>query len=242
MSTKRTGFLAVTTMLFIGLTGCVSTPRMEFDRRTSGPIKKISVVVSRSPKKIEVINYGVLMGGGLVGGLLQSSVNAAHGDDLERAVTETSHSLAQGLLDATAQSLKKDGFEVVLVDSPPTETPLAQIKVQGSPDAILELSFDRIGYFSGQHSLQYGPFLKMSAHLVTGSNRRDLYQKTFTAGEDFIVPHAEKVWYSPKYRYGSFAELTEHAREAIEGLAACEKEVAEKIGDDLKTGIGPPKS
>lgn len=232
--------MAGSALLVVLLSGCASVPKIEADRAVTGQIKRVAVLGVQEPAVVEVANLGGAASAfGLVGGLIQGSVNADHAKQFGEALKQQKLSLAEPLERAVAEALKADGFEVT-VDRDQKPKPSADGKsddysdVRVEADAILSVWFGVVGYISAPNSTRYEPWVLIKAHLFDARTKKDIYFKTFTVGYKMKIENAVWLAADGQYRYKSFDDVMSRVSHAAAGLVNCEEIVAKEIGADLK--------
>jgi len=222
------------------LSGCASVPNIEADKAAATQIKRIAVLGIHEPANVQVANLGGAAGAfGLVGGLIQGTTNADHSKQFAEALQQRKQSLSEPMLAAVTQSLKEDGFEVmVAADQKPKLAADGKSDdysdVHVDADAILSVWFGVVGYMSSPYSTHYEPWVLVKARLLDAKTKKDIYFKTFCVGYKMKIENVVPLPADPKYRYGSFDDLMAHTGDAAAGLVDCGEIVAKRIGADLK--------
>lgn len=240
MSLQKAVFALVLPAIFaLFLGGCVSVPNVDADRATTSRIKKITLLAIPAPREIPVANLGGAAGAfGLVGGLVQAGVNSSHAKQFAGYLASKKIDLAHSLEDAVIAALKEDGFEVMVDrNQKPKLAPDGKSddfsNVQVDADAILSVWSVSIGYISPPNSSHYEPSGIVKVRLLDAKTKTDLYYKTFVIG--WKLPMKESIYLETddEFRYKSIEEFTIHEDEAVQGLFAAQKLVAQKIKTDL---------
>ena len=68
--------------------------------------------------------------------------------------------------------------------------------------------------------------------MIEAKTRREMFFKTYTCGWD--IKKGDPDFLSSSYQFPSFAALMDRFDEAAKGLLACETDISQVIGRDLK--------
>lgn len=224
------------------LSGCASLrPSQAFDKPHHAEIKHIALLRVPAPQ-LKVTNLGGSLGAfGLLGGAMGAADEDTKSHEFADAVAGEMP-LAKLLTEALESELKKEGYRVTLEDQRPIEPAPDQrtaddlanySKITTEADAILDVSFLSAGYLSPPGSGDYLPWLHVKATLVATRGRTPLYVDWLVYGAKFGV---RKEYFSTArpYAYGSFSDLMEQRRDAIEGLTRGIEPIAGRIAEQLR--------
>lgn len=233
-------FAFLSTLILLSFSGCASVPKIEADRAVTSQIKRIAVLDIQEPARISVVNIGgAPMAFGMIGGLIQGSINAENSKEFAAAVKEENISFAKPLQQSVMKALEEDGF--VMTDATGQKPKLAAdgksddySDVVVNADAMLSLWFGEVGYMSSTYSSHYQPWVVVKARLMDAKTKKDIYFKTFAVGYEIKLKNAELLPADPKMRFSSFVELKSKKEEAIKDLLLCEEIAVKQIQTDLK--------
>lgn len=221
------------------ISGCVTVPNVDADRAATNRIKKIALLAVPAPKEIPVANLGGASSAfGLVGGLIQASVNSSQARQFAEFLALKKIDLAQNLEAEVIAALKADGFEVTVeknqkpkIASDGKSDDYSDVQVDA--DSILSVWSVSFGYVSPPNTTHYQPSGVVKVRLLNAKTKADLYYKTFVIG--WKLPMKESVYLETdeKFRYKSIGEFTSHEEEAVQGLFEAQGVVARKIKMDL---------
>lgn len=216
-------------------------PSQAFDKPAHAEIKQIALLRVPAPN-LKVTNLGGSLGAfGLLGGAMGAADEDTKSHEFADAVAREL-SLATLMTEALESALKKEGYLVTLEDQRPIEPPLDQqtaddvanySKIKTEADAILDVSFLSAGYLSPAGSSDYVPWLHVKATLVSTRGRTPLYVDWLVYGAKFGV-RKEYFPTARPYAYGSFSDLMDKRRDAIEGLKGGIQPIAGRIAEQLR--------
>jgi len=220
----------------------IGPEKVEFDKAANANIKKIALLGIHETRKITVQNIG---GVSALGGMIGSAIKAVHNNDLAQkfvqAINDKKIRMGPPMAEAVKANLTQKGYEVIYLEK---EYPkLASdgksddySHIQTDADAILTVWFGVTGYRSPGASTDYKPWVLVFARLIDARTKNVLYYRHFKAGEgspSFSIIDTEEVVIDDKYKFGSGDALLANVDEATEGIIACHRVVAAKIGEHL---------
>jgi hypothetical protein len=223
------------------LGGCASAPNVDIDHAAAARIKRIAILGVPEPANIEAANLGGTASAfGLIGGLVQGSNNVDRAKKFTATLKQQNFSPAESLLHAMEQSLKAQGFDVVIVrDQKPKLSADGKSDdfsgIHVDADAFLAAWFGVDGYVSQPFSTHFEPWVLIKAHLLDATSKHELYFKTFVVGWKMKIDNAVFLSPDPKFQFGSFDDLIAQAPLAASGLNHCNELAAQKVGADLKS-------
>jgi hypothetical protein len=107
--------------------------------------------------------------------------------------------------------------------------------VETDADAILDVSFVKVGYLSDAGSSDYLPWLLVKARLLARKDKSTLYTHQFSYGaklsSDEGIAHFQSA---QKYTYGDFDTLMAQSTEAAEGLRMGIPLIATRLAAELR--------
>jgi hypothetical protein len=230
-------FLALA--LALAAAGCVTIEKVDYDKAANARVKKIALLPVEEPLAATVMNIGGAAAGfGLIGGLIQGSMNEANSKRLTEAFDNRKIRFADEMAAALARELRVRGFEVVRLESAP---PVLGVdgktydysRVQTDADAILHVKIGVNGYAAGAFSLDYEPWVTVGARLVDARTRRPIYVRVLKGGFGSSSERVEDVGYDLKYRWGSANELMDDVDRVADGLRDVHRRIAERIAQNL---------
>ena len=233
------GYLAISFLLG----GCVSAPpRQEFDKTSY--VKKIAILQITEPQEIGVMNMGGPAGlfGGL-GYLVQGVDSVNKTKQFTEKMKQVGLSPGPDMAQALQDELIKMNYEVVYLSNQRpkyTGKETDYSVIQANADAILDVRYDAISYISHPLSLDYKPWVIVSARLISTKNQASLYYQEFSYGDDFRPESEfqklgiERLSADSKYAYRSFDGLMDLAEEAADGIKSSVKPIVKHIGDQLR--------
>ena len=235
------GILSAGIVLGLALQGCVTAPNVEVDKAAAVQTKRIALLAIPDPHEIDVADIGGGAGFfGIVGGLIQAKMNSDHGQQFADFLKKKNISLAQSLMSAIMDALKRDGYEVSVVSGQKPKR-AADGKsddysdVHVDADAILSVWFGPdMGYVSPPNDGDYQPWVLIKVRLLDAKTKKDIYYKTIVVGWKMRIKESIYLEADEKYRYESFDLFVAKEDEAAAGLLDCERLVAKQVGSDLK--------
>jgi hypothetical protein len=256
MNSRIKKLVSLSSFFMLLLSGCASLPNTGLDTSNQQKIQSITILPVVAPGHISVENMGIAGGFGLVGGLIQESINKSHADDYSTHVADSKINFATIIKDRTSEVLSAGGYKV---SSSPAEQgseinykeldaipsaggmgryadPVDYTKIQTNADATLSIWFTSIGYVSLVQTIHFTPLVGVRVRLVDARTKQELYFKTFSCGWD-VQRGTVYVPADKKYSYLTFDELgNRDFDQSIEGLENCEDKIASLIGQDLSAG------
>jgi len=222
----------------IALTSCAIAPTIEANRTALAGVKRVAVVDLNLPNSARVQNFGLAGGFGGIGGAIQGATNADNSKVFTASIAKHDPTLNEALVSSVVDVLTKQGYQVTVIKdqkpSPDTDKKIWDLsKIHTDAGAILVVWAPLCGYVSPPQSLHYEPQVMIRVQLSETKSQQNLYLKTFFVGYKTASISAECLPAGTGNRYKSFEDLNLHASEAADGLIACEKIGAMKIGLDL---------
>jgi hypothetical protein len=220
------------------LVSCAIAPTIDANRTGLAGVKRVAVVDLDRPNNAVVQNFGLAGGFGAIGGAIQGASNDDNSKVFTASIAKHIPTLNQALVSSVMDVLTKQGYEVTVIKdqkpSPGTDKKIWDLsKIHTDADAVLVVWAPLCGYVSPPNSLHYEPQVMIRVQLTKKRSQENLYLKTFFVGYKAASISAENLPAGTGNRYKSFEDLNLHASEAADGLIACEKIGAEKIGQDL---------
>jgi hypothetical protein len=219
--------------------GCVSAPRVEADKVALRSARSIALLRVQEPRAIDVANMGGAAGAfGLVGGIAQGINNSNRTEEFVAALRERNHSFAGPLRAQLVEALQKDGYQVTVTDLHPAvasdkkSDDFSAIRVE--EDLILLVWIGHTGYVSHPYSLQYEPWVLVSARLLDARTKRDLYWKSFTVGYDMKIKRVVNLPAAEHHKFKSHSDVMQRIDQAITGLVESHRLAVQAIASDLK--------
>lgn len=239
------GNLWTVCVLLLGLSGCVTVPKIELNQNESKNIKTIALLNVAEPQSEQVINMG---GGaalfGLVGGIVQGATNSSHSTSYTKLVADQKIHFSPDIVETITNQLTASGFQVVyLNDQKPAVASDGKSddfsSIRTDADAILVVWFTTVGYVSPPYSTSFQPWVAVRARLLDAKTKRDLYFKTFSGGYEMKAENSIYVPADSKYKYESFSALTMEFEDSINGLKESVCAIAHYISKDFSQGTTP---
>jgi len=227
------------------LVGCISYPRQAFKTPSQTPITKVALVSVLQPEEIRVINRdGVGSTFGLIGGAVESAVEASRTEELKEKARDPRSLLAEHLSRAVASELEKEGYAVSSADQQPKVVDAAAFTYDYSTiatpaDAVLHVWFfdvlegGAVSYVWDAISEAYRPNVVVCARLVNERDNSELYFQAFVYGRNYQVENIEYVPYSERYAFRDYDTLVSQSAAASEGLVQAVNEIGARIGAGL---------
>jgi hypothetical protein len=222
------------------LTACASVPNVALDKAHRAPIKSVALLGVSESQNIQVRQiYGVASLAGVVGGLVEGSIQAKRAQQLVQALNDKHIKFGDVIVAELQKDLAQAG---ITVEYMPDKKPMVAADgktddysaIVTDKDAILNVWFGATGFVdAAQFSSQYQPWVVVNARLVDPKTRAIIYQKTFQVGYQAPIAHVEAVTLDPKYLYGDFDDLMSKIDSGIEGLSSGDALVAARITSDI---------
>lgn len=230
--------LTLGALSLVFLTGCTSLPKKEMDASDQQRIKTVALLHVLEPKKDEVVNIGGAAGAfGLIGAMVQVSVNEHHTTIYTKDVQDAKIEFAPILRDAVMKTLTADGYHPVYLQDQQAKLAadgksddFSDIKTDA--DAIMQVWFSDVGYVSPPELPDFIPTVIIHAEILDSKTKQDMYNKTYACGWD-IKHNSVHVVTDPAYTYSSFDKLTQSFDQSVTGLKTCESDVVALVGKDL---------
>ncbi|PRF19274.1 hypothetical protein [Burkholderia multivorans] len=228
------------------LSGCVTVPKTDMNAQAREKLHSIALLEVAEPRQVGVINLGGAAGGfGLIGALAQVAVNTSHTNTYTERVTANKIVFVPDIVDGVTGRLADNGYQIVKLNQKPKRAADGKSDdysdIQTDADAIMNVWFTSFGYISPPSRPDYIPAVVVRARLIDAKTKQDLYFKTFACGYD-IKANSVHVESDVAYTYGSFSDLEKNFDKSVEGIKACEKSIAELIGQDLARTRKTPAS
>ena len=221
------------------LTGCVSVQNISLDKAQAGPIKTVDLLGVAESKRFMVRSFSGLPAlGGLIGGAISGSVQQEQSAKFLGEYNRGKLKFASMMAEDLQRDLAGAGLEVKYLRN---ESPKAKdgaddySHISTAADAILNVWYGATGYVApGAVTSDYEPWLVVNVRMLKGSTKQILYRKTFSGGYQSRLENAVFVPCAAKHRFGDFDALMADFARAIDGLAECQKAIAQRIVADLK--------
>ncbi len=237
---KSSLYRVIYLMLFLPLfSGCESVPQQKFDKRTNSNIKTIALLDVPNPDEYHAINIGGVGGGTVAfGGVMVGSDGALKTEKFTSAMQKQDINLGGELLSGLKRSLTAAGYKVVILKETRPRLNANKVadysQIKTNADAILDVWYVVAGYLSPDYSLDYIPWVRVSARMVTTQDKTQIYLQTFNYGAE-LSSHDKRVHIpgNNAYAYRSFETLMGDIAEAKEGLRASVPAISEGISSQL---------
>jgi len=106
--------------------------------------------------------------------------------------------------------------------------------VETDADAILDVWFVAAGYLSTSSSLNYLPWVRVIARLVSSQTRQPIYFQMLNYGAVLKAEGIVDLPADPIYKYGTAGTLLGRADQAADGLRGSIQPIAARIVEDLR--------
>jgi hypothetical protein len=236
----RKGILAAVAALLL-LAGCASVPNIALDKGGRAPLKTVALIRMGESQYFLVRDLsGMAALGGLVGGLVQGSLDDQRTKQYLQAVNDRKVKFSERIVADLQSEFAKAGIQMQYV--PDQAARLAADKksddysaIKTDKDAILVVWFGATGFVNtAKLSTEYQPWLIVNARLLDPKTKAILYQKTFNLGYAAKIDNAVFINLDQKYQFGNFDDLMGRVDFSIEALSAGDQLAAEHIVADLR--------
>ncbi len=175
---------------------------------------------------------------GLIGGLAQASDMQSKTNQYTDKMRQMNLQMGAEIAQALQRELKNQNYEIIyLSDQRPAiknENQADYSAVRTDADAILDVWYVTVGYLFTAGSLDYKPWIRVSARLISAKDQSPLYFRAFNYGADLTSEGIENIGADPKYAYRNFDLLMNKADESAEGLKSGVNPIAVRMGEQLR--------
>lgn len=149
--------------------------------------------------------------------------------------------IAEELTDAVAQSLRKQGYEVVVLDKvrrhPNDPDNIDYETLSYSADAVLHLYFTQIGLFSGRTSSRYVPRVDAQGVVYVRHYPDYLYDEEICYGADATRTGSWAIAADPKFAYPSFEFVLDNLDAVRDAFGTAVLAIGDRMADQIHAAI-----
>lgn len=176
---------------------------------------------------------------GLIGGLAQAGANQSNTTEFTKRMKDRNLTLGAAMVAALSEDLPKHGYEVAYLSGvrPGMKSDRKEVdygNVETDADAILDVWFVAAGYLSTSSSLNYLPWVRVIARLVSSQTRQPIYFQMLNYGAVLKAEGIVDLPADPIYKYGTAGTLLGRADQAADGLRGSIQPIAARIVEDLR--------
>ena len=235
-TTTRIGLIA----LVLLATGCASSRKVE----TLGPrpvVKTIAVLPIKDPGKFALENRNLARVVIPIVGLAGKMDSREKAKVFTTTMLQEKKPFANNLAKAVVDALNAQGYQAFLLGGtrggPDDPWRIAPVKLSDKADAVLRVSFDEIGVFSGDVSSDYLPKISVDGRLLSTVDGKELYEQSLHYGVRARENVTWGVLADPQFTYPTFEALIEQPAKIADDLDSGAQALGRRMAENIKKAL-----
>ena len=234
-TTRRIGLIA----LVVFATGCASKRTEPAAPRPI--VKTIGVLPIKEPGKFALENRNLARVLVPIVGLAGQLDNRDKTKMFTATMLQEKRPFANNLAKAVVDALNAQGYQAFMLSGtrggPDDPWRVAPIKFNDKADAVLRVSFDEVGMYSGDLSSDYLPKVSVDGRLLSTVDGKELYEQSLHYGVRARENVTWGVLADPKFAYPTFEALIEQPGKVADGLDSGAQALGRRIAENIKKAL-----
>lgn len=220
-------------------TGCASKRTDTLGQRPI--VKTIAVLPVNDPEKFALENRNLVRALFPIAGLAGKLDSRDKAKVFTAMMLQEKKPFANNLAKAVVDALNAQGYQAFMLSGtrggPDDPSRIAHTKLNDKADAVLRVSFDEIGVYSGDVSSDYLPKISVDGRLFSTVDGKELYEQSLHYGVRARENVTWGVQADPKFSYPTFEALIEQPAKIADGLDSGAQALGKRMAENIKKAL-----